>query len=360
MGYDLLIRADGNVQMGTGHVMRCISLAQGWRRAGGKVLFALAEATPNLEQRLRGEDFSFVRLNAPMGGETDVAQTVALARRHSAAWVIADGYHFGADYQCGIKTAGLRLLLFDDYGHATHYSADVILNQDLCADARLYQQREKHARLLLGPRYVLLREQFQAWRNWKRSIPKAARNILLTLGGSDPNNVTGKVIEALCGLDVKTKIVVGGSNPHLGKLQAAIRGSKPAFELVVDATNMPELMAWADTAIAAGGTTSSELLFMGLPMLLLVLADNQRLQVEAVHREGAGLNMGPPDHLTTDVLRRAVEALQSAADRRKQMSARGRQLVDGAGIERVIQAIRTAGKQDATPATDPHAFPNDN
>src|ERR1035437_492179 len=273
----LLIRADASARMGTGHVMRCLALAQGWQRHAGKVLVLQAETTPALEQLLAREGVVLARLEARPGTVADAEHTIAFARKHSAAWVVADGYHFDANYQRAIKAAGLRLLLFDDYGHADFYSADLVLNQNLGADPALYQRREAHTRLLLGTRYVLLREEFLDMQDWKREIPAVGNKVLVTMGGSDPDNVTGKVIQALKQFsEIETKVVIGGSNPHVQSLQSSIIHHPSSIQLVVDANNMPELMAWADVAIAAGGSTSWELAFMGLPSLVCTLADNPR------------------------------------------------------------------------------------
>jgi UDP-2,4-diacetamido-2,4,6-trideoxy-beta-L-altropyranose hydrolase len=328
----LLIRADASARMGTGHVMRCLSLAQGWRQAGQEAFFLMKETTPALEQRLQSEGFDIARLDATAG---DAAETARFAREHNAGWVIADGYHFDAGFQQAIKTAGLRLLLVDDYGHASHYSADYVLNQNLQAKADFYAQREPHTRLLLGTRYALLRRQFNEWRGWKREFPAAARRVLVTLGGSDPDNVTGRVIGELtqiAGLEVR--VLIGGSNPHRYHLQTEIRNSKSEINFIVDAPNMPALMAWADAAIAAGGTTSWELAFMGLPSLVLVLADNQRAVADAL-AAAAVARKTTPATVATD-----LAALLADTDGRAHMSRRGREAVDGDGVSRVTASLR--------------------
>ena len=309
---NIVLRADGSAQRGTGHVMRCLSLAQAWP---GKAIFAMAETTPGLTQRLQTEGFEIAGDNV-----------IELARQHDAAWVVADGYHFDAAFQRQIKDAGLRLLLVDDYGHAEHYSADYILNQNLYASPRFYTDREPRTQLLLGTRYAMLRRQFNEWRTWQREIPAVARKVLVTLGGADADNVTGAVVEALREFDIELKVVVGGSNPHFADSSSVIR----------DAKNMPELMAWADVAISAGGTTSYELAFMGLPGLVFVLADNQRAVADAL--DAAGLAVKTTQESVADDLR----ALLGDAGRRAEMSGRGRQLVDGDGVNRVVACLRSA------------------
>ena len=342
----LLIRADANPRMGTGHVMRCLSLAEGWQRAGGAVMFALADATPAIEHRLVSEGFSFVRLTTTLGSDDDAMQASGLARQHGATFVITDGYHFDAAYQRTIMAAGLRLLAVDDYGHAEHYAADFVLNQNLSAREEWYRNRDPHTRLLLGTRYVLLREQFLPYREWQRDIPSVARKILVTLGGADPDNVTGKVIEALRNLDVEVKVVVGGSNPNLERLKSQVSASS----ILTDVSNMPALMAWADIAVAAGGTTSWELAFMGLPSLVIVLADNQVGIAAALANEGISNNLGPHNDIPVVKITSALQSLLTDPSRREAMSRLGRMLVDGNGVARIVGLLAESSSQSVRTA----------
>jgi UDP-2,4-diacetamido-2,4,6-trideoxy-beta-L-altropyranose hydrolase len=339
VGNALLIRADSNSQIGIGHVMRSLALAQAWQHSEGSVLFACADLTSALENRLAAEGISVHRLSNIPGSAEDAAQTAALAGQHGAAWIVVDGYHFGARFQQLVRDAGVRVLMVDDYGHAEHYYADLVLNQNLAANEELYSNRESYTRLLLGTRYALLRRQFLAYSNRHRDIAPVARKVLVTLGGGDPDNVTGKVIEALCGLDVEAKIVVGGSNPHADKLKAD-RSKLKAAHVLVDANNMPELMAWADVAIAAAGMTSWELAFMGLPSLMIVLADNQVAIAAALEREGVSVNLGAHTEVSSAKIAGVLQTLLADSSLRKAMSERGRALVDGEGASRVVSQLR--------------------
>jgi UDP-2,4-diacetamido-2,4,6-trideoxy-beta-L-altropyranose hydrolase len=270
------------------------------------------------------------------GSAGDAETTGTCARELGAAWVVVDGYQFGADYQRRLKDAGLRVLFFDDYGHAGDYCADLVLNQNLGADAAHYATRASHTRLLLGTRYVLLRREFLAWRGWQREIPPVARRILVTMGGGDLDNVTGRVAEVLRSLNLEARVVVGGSNPHLAALTAAVR--HPSC-VIHDARNMPELMAWADVAVTAGGSTSWELAFMGLPSLILVLAHNQEAAANALSRQHVAINLGWQTHLAEqELVARLSEVIHSAALRRT-LSQQGRQLVDGLGARHVVEAL---------------------
>src|SRR2546430_6705261 len=213
----LLIRADANVEIGTGHVMRCLALAQAWQDRGGDVVFAMAESSAGIDERLRLEQAQISRLDAMPGSADDAAQTASLAQELQADWAVVDGYHFDFAYQRFLKDTGLQLLIIDDYDHAGHYSADVVINQNISAKESLYTSRERYTRLCLGLDYVLLRREFKVWREWKREIAPVAKKILVTMGGSDPQNLTERVIGSLSSGDLKDLeliVVVGPGNPN--------------------------------------------------------------------------------------------------------------------------------------------------
>ncbi|HEX5398549.1 MAG TPA: UDP-2,4-diacetamido-2,4,6-trideoxy-beta-L-altropyranose hydrolase [Verrucomicrobiae bacterium] len=329
----LLIRADGNTTIGTGHVMRCLALAEGWRDTREDAAFAMRTTTEPLNERLRQQRFESRQLTAIMGTGEGALQTIAVAQAMQSEWVVLDGCNFKGDYQQQIKEAGLKVLTVDDYGHAETYPADIVLNQNLAANPQWYARRGQQTRLLLGPRYVLLRRQFAAWKDWRREIAPLARKVLITLGGADADNITSQVIESLRGLDVELKVVVGGSNPHFNQLCSLIQ---PPCSILRDALDMPDLMAWADVAVSASGLTSCELAFMGLPHLVLALEEKQRPNVEALDAAGVARKT-TPDRLADD-----LRALLNDASWRAKMSRRGRELVDGQGVSRVIANLRAA------------------
>jgi UDP-2,4-diacetamido-2,4,6-trideoxy-beta-L-altropyranose hydrolase len=339
----LLIRADASRQIGTGHIMRCLALAQGWQASGGSAQFVAATLPAALDARLRDERLDLAYLNAPSGGAADAAQTSELARQMRAAWIVADGYQFGGAYQRALKATGFPLLLIDDYGHADHYCADLVLNQNMYAHESLYPSREPYTRMLLGPPYALLRREFWLWRGRPREVASRSTRVLVTLGGSDQDNVTLDVIQALRQLrrpDLEARIVVGPANTHLAALRRAIGGSIVQIDLLSAGTDMPALMAWADLAISAAGSTCWELAFMGVPSVTIILADNQQGIAESLGQAGAGINMGWHTHLSGRALAELVGELLEQPNARRQMSDRGRSLVDGWGVERVVRLLR--------------------
>jgi UDP-2,4-diacetamido-2,4,6-trideoxy-beta-L-altropyranose hydrolase len=341
----LLLRADASPQHGTGHVMRCLALAQAWQDAGGRAMLAAAELPPALAQRLAAEGVDVTRLTA-MGGSADDAQTtVDLAGTTDAAWVVLDGYHLGTPMQRAVKAAGRRLLCIDDYGHAGAYVADLVLNQNLGATAEPYAHRATDTELLLGTRFVLLRREFQAWRTWQRSVALQARRLLVTLGGADPDNVTGRVVETLVALgddSFEAEVLVGGSFPHLEQLHGLVAGHEDRIKLRANITDMPACMAAADLAIAAGGTTTWERAFMGLPSMTVILADNQIPLAEAAADAGFAVNLGWGRDLNPGHLAMALQSLRNDRATRERMAERGRATVDGRGAERVVQRMLAA------------------
>jgi UDP-2,4-diacetamido-2,4,6-trideoxy-beta-L-altropyranose hydrolase len=337
----LLIRADGDARIGTGHVMRCLALAQGWQDAGGHVQLAMASSTPTLEERLKAEGIKVFHLAKRPGSAEDATQVVSLARQIDASWVVTDGYHFGAAYQQIIKASGQCLLFIDDYGHAGHYAADLVLNQNIYADRSLYTSCRPNTCLLLGTRYALLRREFWKWCSRRRKVPPVARRVLVTLGGADTDNVTLKVIQALQLTEIdrlEAVVVIGGSNPHAEKLRSAIRNRDIRLEHNV--TDMPALMAWADLAVSAGGSTCWELAFMGLPSVILVLAENQQPVAVGLDAAGAAVSLGRPSAVTAVEIAETVTELAAAHEKRTASARRGRELVDGVGVARVVQSMQ--------------------
>jgi UDP-2,4-diacetamido-2,4,6-trideoxy-beta-L-altropyranose hydrolase len=349
----LILRADASIAIGTGHVMRCLSLAQAWQDAGGKAIFAMVAPPPRLRARLLSEKMELVELGAAFDGDADAGRLVELAHRHSATWVVIDGYHFGTQYQRHLKAAELRVLCVDDNGSAGHYAADVILNQNAGAAASLYADREDYTRLLLGSRYAMLRREFGAWRGWKRQIPSLGRKVLVTMGGSDPDNVTRQVIGALASLRaqaVEATVVIGGSNPHTDSLEQAAAGSGDAIRIRKDVSNMPELIAWADVAVSAAGSTCWEMCFLGLPAILIDLAENQRPTAEELSRKGCAVHLGSTASVSEEKIAEKLSWLLASAPTRRDISLRAAELVDGQGTARVISAMR-AGNLHLRPAT---------
>lgn len=340
----LVFRVDAGAQVGLGHAMRCLALAQAWQDGGGAPLFVINPGIPDLEGRLKAESVEVVHQSGQVVDLEDAENTVYHARLAGASWVVVDGYSFNAEYQKHVKDAGLHVLFIDDYGHAGVYYADVVLNQNIYAQEQFYTRRAPHTHLLLGSRYTLLRREFWRWQRWQRVVSKRARKILVSLGGGDCSGGTLKVARALhevgAAHDLEVLILIGAANPHYESLRHATEDS--CFPLRIErwVSDMPALLEWADVAISAGGTTCWELAFMGLPALTIIMADNQLLVANALAEANVVRNLGRHETLERDDLVSALLSLLSDFPLRAEMSQRGRTLVDGKGAERVLSCLQ--------------------
>jgi len=339
----VLIRADATVNSGTGHVMRCLALAQAWRKQAGEAIFVMAESTSAIQARLQLEAVKIVSIQAVPGSAEDLQQTVDAAVFHKADWIVGDGYHFDAHYLSELQSA-CSLLFIDDNGGLEFYAPELVLNQNAHARPEMYERRAPRTRLLLGPRYALLRDEFMAYRDWTRKVAERGTRVLLTMGGSDPKDLTPNMLAALAGLeieDLQIRVVVGGSADNQNGVAEKARQFPGRVEMIANATNMAELMAWADVAVAGAGTTCWEMCLLGLPAILVVVAENQEFIAGHLAEMGAAVNAGRAESIDgTSLAHRAAELLENV-DRRLQMSQAARQLVDGGGRDRVLETMRT-------------------
>jgi UDP-2,4-diacetamido-2,4,6-trideoxy-beta-L-altropyranose hydrolase len=325
--------------------MRCIALAQAWQDQGGEVTFISHCESDELRQRIIDEGFDFIPIEYPHPDPNDLCQTLAFLKQPSAfslqplpAWLVLDGYHFTASYQKAIIDAGIHLLVIDDMNHLPHYHADILLNQNIHAPDLKYEC-DADTTLLLGTRYVLLRREFLKYRDFNRQIPERAKNILVTLGGGDPDNVTLKVVEALKLLDepdIMVRIIVGPTNPHQETLHRAIASADFEAELLTNPPHMPELMAWADLAVSGGGGTSLERCFMSLPSLVITIAENQIEATRELKVRGCIVYVGWHENIMEESLRSIVKSTIIDNDLTKNISLIAKSIVDGKGVDRIL------------------------
>lgn len=318
----IVIRADGDRAMGTGHVMRMYALAE-----AAPAVFVSARLDDALAARLAAVGARVERIDVEPGSEADAAATVSIAERAGARWICSDGYVFADVYQRVVAASPLRHLLVDDYGHADVYCADWVLNTNAYANDTFYADRAEHTRLMLGPKYTLLRREFLATE--PRPIPG---RVLVTMGGADPVDATSWVLDALARIDVDAEVVVGPANPRAYVSAGRVRVVGPVED-------MAPRMAEASLAIAAAGTTTYELCHLGVPTILTVLADNQVRVAAALHAAGAAVDVGWHRARDAAALADLVRSLLDDEPRRVALGATARKWVDGRGVERVMMAL---------------------
>ena len=339
MSAGLIIRADANTRMGTGHVMRCIALGQAWQDAGGEVVFvSCCDSTP-IKQRILAEGFELIELaQAYPVAEDDLTRTTKVAEENGAIWIVTDGYHFDLEYQKVLRRTGFKLLCVDDYNHLLEYEADILLNQNVGAEEIDYRcNPECHK--LLGTRYVMLRREFRTQETGTRELPSVGTRVLVTLGGADPYNITLTVIQNLQQLDIPNlhvKVLVGPANPHIESLRQVTTSVTLKCELISAVRNMPELMDWADFSISAAGSTCWELCRMGAPFGSIVVAENQKGVSAGLDRNKIAPSLGDMDLIDASRMRETVKGLLYNSSERQRMRDAGFRFVDGFGLDRIL------------------------
>lgn len=330
----IVIRADATPQIGTGHVMRCLALAQTARARGLDVVLASRARVPWLAQRLSRENVAFIELegDAPVHEKPAdlLAQIAACDPESRAAWCVLDGYHFTPECQRAVRAAGYRLLVVDDYAHLSEYHADILLNPNVDVEGLTY--RGEIGCRLLGLNYALLRTEFRAKRDemGERRHATHIRNLLVTLGGGDFASHLTKIVSLFALKELRGVLlrVIAGSMPH-DRIRTAFADTPARLEVLETVDDMPLLLLGTDLAVSAGGSTCLELCCLGVPFLTTVVAENQT-------RIAKGLAaLGVADGLEQETLRRMV----MDASARDRASEAGRRLVDGDGAARAVEQI---------------------
>jgi UDP-2,4-diacetamido-2,4,6-trideoxy-beta-L-altropyranose hydrolase len=271
--------------MGTGHLMRCLALADELRNKSHKITFICRELTGNLislikysvlvlpkNNSFQTNDFYLNWLGATQA--QDAQQTIEVIDKNIDL-LIVDSYALDEDWHQALKQYTKKIMVLDDLANR-QFDCDILLNQNLGSQAEDYQSKvPDNCELLLGCNYALLRPEFTELRNQaleKRKDTKEIKNILVSLGGSDPENLTYEILQYLGSFNVI--VVLGATSPHTKTIVNYAKNK--SIEVIINANNMAELMLRSDLAIGAGGSTSWERCCLGLPTLLYITADNQR------------------------------------------------------------------------------------
>ena len=341
----LLVRADCSERMGTGHVMRCLALAQAWQDEGRRTFYAMASCSASVADRLQAENVAIMRLPCEPGSPQDALATAESAKSCGSDWVVLDGYHFDATYHAAIKASGLNLLAMDDFGKLDRYVADIVVNQDPIASEELYRSREAHTRLLLGTEYTFLRREFRCYPRPQFRAPALPRRLLLTFGGSDPGRLTELALAAMDSVNLdglETIIFVGPGNPHWEQIEAAAQG-RADIRLLHDPSDIPGWMAGSDLAVIAAGSTLWEVAYCRVPCILVMVDDNQAPAIDRLVQRGACLSLGSGKGLAPGQMAEAIAALCGDPNRRTALATNLAEMVDGLGAQRVLAAIQNAG-----------------
>lgn len=331
-GMRVAFRVDASLSIGTGHVMRCLTLAGVMRDEGVGCLFLCREHLGNLNEFIMSQGFdvhtlcdeesdadaratkSRSELGTNRGLHTlrhadwlgtnqpsDACQSLEILRAFDPDWLIVDHYALDAEWETrmGYALPKTRLLVIDDLADRAH-KTDVLLDQNLGRAASDYSGLVPNdCCCLIGPRYALLRPEFAEWHEWsltRRRKGEPVKTVMISLGGVDKDNVTGQVLNALSQVDrlesIKITVVMGVSSPWLEHVRRQAQEISRQIDVVVNVTDMARRMAEADIAIGAAGSTAWERCCLGLPTILLILADNQKAIARALEAQGAAINSG--------------------------------------------------------------------
>lgn len=294
MAINLILRADATPRMGTGHVMRCLALAQAAQDQGLEVLVVGRVSVPWVQERLHAERLSLQEIPDAVPHEEDPAnllqQLAKTGFTPADSWVVLDGYHFTLACQLAVRNTGYRLLVIDDYAHLPEYSCDILLNQNLGAEELPYAG--DIGLKLLGLRYALLRREFRKAKERlsfiKRNVPP--QNILVTLGGGDfieylENIAQGMSIPVMKGRTVR---VIQGAMDAV-KIKKAFTNCPARLEILPRVEDMPSLLLDTDLCITAGGSTCWELCCLEVPFITVEMVENQRNIVRSMEDIGTAL-----------------------------------------------------------------------
>lgn len=333
-----VLRCDASPRLGGGHVMRCLTLAARLRRAGWDTAFAVVrgslEAVPAL-----GRDCSRV---VELADGADAA-VLAEAFPDGCGLLVVDHYGLDAKYEAACRGWAGAILAMDDLADREH-DCDWLLDPTLGrvpADYAPFVASD--CTLLLGPGHALLRGEFSGLRSEalaRRGSSGTAR-ALVSFGLTDPAGATAGAIRGLAelGEGVEVEAVLGASAPAYADAVGAAESMRGRGRVLGPVDNMARRMIWADVAAGAAGSTSWERCCLGLPTVLAVLADNQRMIARELDAAGAAVNLGPSRELRPDDWASALGRLLRDVDARREMGCRAAALCDGRGAERVTLAV---------------------
>ncbi|AET70304.1 pseudaminic acid biosynthesis-associated protein PseG [Desulfosporosinus orientis DSM 765] len=354
------IRADGGKNVGQGHIMRCLSLAQAFRRHGHKVHF-FSKLDKGIKI-IESENFEVVRLTSyeqetegydygsPDQLADEAREMIPLLEKYQIDVLIMDTYNINKDYFLTLKPYVGRTVYIDDINKFI-YPVDIVVNGNITGEYLGYEKYDHGQILLLGPQYNMIRNEFGNLPC--RFVRSKVDEIMITTGGADPFNLTGSLLVNLLMeeefRDIRFNVLVGSSFANCESLDDLSNKYNNVFLYAntdlpyqfsnITYSNISSIMLRSDLAISAGGSTLYELAACGTPALAVILADNQEGIVCKMDELGYVMNLGWYNQLKKDLVLHKLDELRYDFQLRREMSSRGQRLVDGKGTERIVGSI---------------------
>lgn len=357
----IVFRADASLTIGSGHVLRCLTLADLLRQGGAEVLFLCREHPGHLIGLIEGKGYPVLRLprvpapcpaqpgdpvHAPWLGaswQQDAAASAALLAGSGGDWLVLDHYALELRWEQALRPRFRRIMVIDDLADRGH-DCELLLDQNLGRAAADYRPLvPERCTVLAGPGHSLLRPEFAALRDYslkRREMPRLGQ-LLVTMGGVDKDNASGAVLAALKGCplpdDCRITVVLGGAAPWLDQVRAGAQALNREVEVLVEVADMARLMAQSDLAIGAAGGTSWERCCLGVPTLMLVLAQNQELAARELAQAGAALVL--ERHWQPGQLQELLRTLICQPEALRRMSLCAARVTDGSGASSVLKYL---------------------
>jgi UDP-2,4-diacetamido-2,4,6-trideoxy-beta-L-altropyranose hydrolase len=372
----IVFRVDASLDIGSGHVMRCLTLAKTLSELGAKISFICREHPGNLLELIRDRGFNSVALpfsdaesreSLSEGGyalthdswlgadwRSDAEQSQAAIADEKVDWLIVDHYALDARWESAIRPFCEKIMVIDDLADRFH-ECDLLLDQNLVADLdnRYDGKISPYCRRLLGPDYALLHPDYRALHSQVPLREGLVKRVLIYFG-SDIENLTGMAISAIESQGSKNllvDIIVNSSSPHLPSIHRKLEG-KSQFRIFSGLTSLAPLMAQADLAIGAGGATSWERCCLGLPTVVITLTENQKPIAAELDRRGLIHWLGHKHEVSETQLASHVKQLLDSG-LPSDWSAQCWKVVDGRGAEQVANILTIS------PGADLRARPAD-
>ncbi|NRQ42306.1 UDP-2,4-diacetamido-2,4,6-trideoxy-beta-L-altropyranose hydrolase [Rheinheimera sp. YQF-2] len=294
----VLFRTDASVTLGSGHVMRCLTLAQALHKQGASCEFACRITAGHLADVIRSQGFTVLPLPDVFITETADATATLAQLTQNYDLLIVDHYALAADYCRQLRCRCRHIMQIDDLANRV-YDCDVLLDQNLLpnAEQRYSQLVPAHCKVMAGPRYALLREEF-----YQPAAPRVRGRILIGFGGSDEQNLTSLAIKAIDKLklsDISADIVIGANNPWHAEIKQ-LTASLPDMKLHVQCNYMAKLMHQARLMLGGGGASHWERCISALPGLVVTVAENQQATTAYLDQLGACVWLGQAADMTAE------------------------------------------------------------
>ncbi|MFZ4801948.1 MAG: UDP-2,4-diacetamido-2,4,6-trideoxy-beta-L-altropyranose hydrolase [Chlorobium sp.] len=353
---NVAFRVDASCQIGTGHFMRCFTLANALKQRGANIRFISLKLSENFRTMLSDKEYDFIQLNAATTGSiidelahshwlgicqnSDAQATINALSGLIWDWLVVDHYALDARWESALRQAAKRIFVIDDIADRQH-DCDVLLDQNYYTDMdkRYVGKIPAHCLLLLGPRYALLRKEFFLLRQEVQPRIGPVKRILVFFGGVDAENYTSKTIDALASKRlniIHVDVVIGKQHPFREEIEASC--AEHRFACHVQTSRISELMASADLGIGAGGSATWERCCMGLPTLVIATSDNQIKQVGDAASEGL-LYAPSINEDFYGLIQRHLSTLIENSNLRNFISNQALSAVDGRGVLRVIRKM---------------------